>query len=127
MKEEAEIIQSQLDALLAQPCIPFPAARDPLEAPSSHGVYIIRESDVVLHVGRTLRGRNGLRGRLEAHIHGSSSFARAYLEHDGNRLRRNCAYQYFELGDGRQRALLEALAVGTLCPKHIGLGKSKEA
>jgi hypothetical protein len=87
-------------------------------------VYIIRKEETVLHVGRTLRGRDGIHQRLKNHLHGSSSFTNEYLKGNGAILREDaCTYQYLELEDPRKRALLEALAVGTLCPKHIGLGE----
>jgi excinuclease UvrABC nuclease subunit len=98
--------------------------RQPLDAPSKPGVYIIRQGETVLHVGRTLHGRGGLHQRLENHLHGSSSFTKEYLKGKGAILREGgYTYQYLELEDSRKRALLEAYAIGTLCPKHIGLGE----
>jgi hypothetical protein len=58
------------------------------------------------------------------HLQGSSSFTNDYLKGKGAPLREEgYTYQYLELEDPRKRALLEAYAIGTLCPKHIGLGK----
>ena len=93
-------------------------------APPEPGVYVIRKSDAVLHVGRTLRGKNGLYQRLKNHLHGSSSFTHEYLKgkevvlRDGKH-----TYQFLVVKNTRTRALLEAYAIGVLCPKHIGLGE----
>jgi len=112
------------DKLCAQPKLSFPTFRQPLDAPSKLGVYIIRNEEVVLHIGRTLRGRNGIHQRLKNHLHGSSSFTNEYLKGKGATLREDgYTYQYLALEDPRKRALLEAYAVGTLCPKHVGLGE----
>ena len=84
----------------------------------------IREEEVVLHVGRTQRGKNGLRQRINNHLHGASSFHIEYLKPKRINLRSaQYTYQYLELADARKRALLESYAVGTLCPKHIGTGE----
>ncbi len=87
-------------------------------------MYIIRKGETVLHVGRTLRGQDGLHQRLKNHLHGSSSFTREYLKGKGATLRESgYVYQFLELEDSRKRALLEAYAIGTLCPEHLGLGQ----
>jgi excinuclease UvrABC nuclease subunit len=124
MNRERQEVKSLFDKLCAQPKRSFPQYRQPLDAPSKPGVYIIRKEESVLHVGRTLRGRDGIHQRLKNHLHGSSSFTNEYLKGKGATLRKDCyTYQYLELEDPRKRALLEAYAVGTLCPKHIGLGE----
>jgi hypothetical protein len=43
--------------------------------------------DKVLHVGRTPRGKKGLRQRLNNHLHAGSSFTLKYLDGHGARLR----------------------------------------
>jgi hypothetical protein len=102
----------------------FPKPRRSLDATSKHGVYIIRKDKTVLHVGRTLRREDGLDGRFNDHLHGSSSFTDKYLKGKGSILRENgYTYQYLEVEDPRKRALLEAYAIGILCPEHIGLGE----
>ena len=102
---------------------PFPEARQALLVPNTQGVYLIRHpSGRVWHVGRTLRGRNGLHQRLTDHLRGTSSFSHACLGRDGSRLRRGFAFQYLEVASPRRRALLEFAATGWHCPKHIGLG-----
>jgi len=124
MNTESQEIKILFDKLCAQPKRSFPQYRKPLDAPSNPGVYIIRKGETVLHIGRTMRGRNGIRQRLMNHLHDLSSFTDKYLKGNGAILRQEGhTYQYLELEDARKRALLEAYAVGTLCPKHIGLGE----
>jgi hypothetical protein len=124
MNSESQEVRMLYDELCAQPKRPFPQYRQPLDAPSKLGVYIIRKEEPVLHVGRTQRGRDGIHQRLKNHLHGSSSFTNDYLKGKGATLREEgYTYQYLKLEDPRKRALLEAYAVGTLCPKHIGLGE----
>ena len=124
MNSESQQVRVLFDELCAQLKRSFPQYRQPLDAPSKPGVYIIRKAETVLHVGRTLRGRDGIHQRLKNHLHGSSSFTNVYLKGKGAALREDgYTYQYLELEDRRKRALLEAYAVGTLCPKHIGLGE----
>ncbi len=121
--EECRQIEQLFEELCRQPRRLFPQQRQPLHASSKEGVYIIRKEESVLHVGRTRGRQNGLFGRLNDHLHGASSFTREYLHGDGAILRDGKhTYQYLELADPRKRTLLEALATGTLCPEHIGLG-----
>lgn len=124
MNGESQEIEELFKKLCAQPKRLFPQKRHPLDVPSEHGVYIIRKEDAVLHIGRTLRGKDGLHQRLENHLHESSSFAVKYLKGKGATLRDGRhTYQFLELEDSRKRALLEAYAIGTLCPEHLGLGE----
>ena len=109
--------------LCKQPMLQFPQEREELEAPSEPAVYVIRKGQIVLHVGRTLRGKDGLHQRLKNHLHGSSSFTDKYLKGNGAALRKGHTYQFLVVKDARLRALVEAYATGTLCPKHIGLGE----
>jgi hypothetical protein len=93
--------------------------------PDKHGVYIIYSPrGVVLHVGRTLRGKRGLRQRLNNHLHGASSFTIQHLEGNGVQLRGSHRFSFLEIADPRTRALVEAFAVGSLCPKHLGVGEN---
>ena len=125
MGERQEIIML-FESLLQQPKHIFPKLQHSLDVSVKHGVYIISRDEDVLHVGRTIRAKGGLQQRLKNHLQGKSSFARAYLSGDGNQLRRKgFAYQYLEVPDPRKRTLLEALAIGKLCPKHIGVGAGK--
>ena len=123
-KKESLQIEELFEELCNQPRELFPEKRQQLIAPAEQGVYIIRKEETVLHVGKTLRGKNGLSQRLKNHVSGSSTFAEEYLKGHGSILRDGKhTYQYLELADPRKRALLEAFATGTLCPEHIGLGE----
>ena len=101
----------------------FPQSREQLEAPLKSGVYVIRKSKNVLHVGRTSRAKYGIYQRLKNHLYGASSFTDKYLKGNGEALRKGHTYQYLVVKDARLRALIEAYAIGMLCPKHIGLGE----
>ncbi|WP_155809323.1 hypothetical protein [Bradyrhizobium sp. URHA0013] len=105
----------------------FPKVGMRLEAPNEQGVYVIYSpSGKVLHVGRTYRGTNGLRQRLANHLHAASSFTEQYLKGHGARLRSGYKFAFLAVPQPRQRALLEALAIGLLCPAHLGLGEKKQ-
>lgn len=84
-----------------------------------HGVYIILKGSRVLHVGRTIRNRNGLRGRLTSHLRNRSSFARSWVVPRRISIRSQCSVKYIEVKSDRQRALFEAYTTGMLCPEHI--------
>lgn len=73
-------------------------------------------------MGRTTRAQNGLRQRLFGHLNGRSSFTRVFFARDGSQLRAGYRYKVLVVSDPRIRALLEAYAVGRLCPQHLGLG-----
>jgi hypothetical protein len=121
---ESTLIQRLYRRLLKATRTPFPSARKPIDAPSRHGVYLVfNPNGEVAHVGRTVRGGEGLRRRLANHLHGKSSFAREFLA-SPSELRDGYEFAYLEVSDDRQRALLEAYAVGRLCPLHLGLGES---
>jgi hypothetical protein len=124
MNNESQEVKKLFGKLYRQTPYHFPQRRGKLEAPSRHGVYIILRKKTVLHVGRTLRGKKGLFQRLKNHLNGSSSFTKKHLKKKGSKLRKNeYRYQYLELEKPRKRAILEAYAIGMLCPKHIGLGE----
>lgn len=113
----------KLDQLLKSPLARFPAAGERLDAPDRHGVYVIYDpKGRVAHVGRTVRGKRGLRQRLNNHLHGASSFTEKALNGKGSVLRNGYKYRCIEIEDSRARALLEALAIGLLCPEHLGDG-----
>jgi len=130
---EVSRIKYLFDRLIMAKRIPFPMERKSLEAPDdAHGVYIIRSPrGKVLHVGRTVRGKKCLRQRLYNHLYAGSSFTNKYLDGNGGKLRGKYTYAYLVVPDisnsdigNRRRALLEALAVGSLCPAHMGLGRN---
>jgi hypothetical protein len=124
VNSERKKVKGLFDKLRKQPKWSFPKRRQPIDATSKQGVYIIRKGEKVLHVGRTLRGKGGLKQRLKNHLHGASSFTIKHFKGKGSILRRDgYTYQYLEVKSARERALLESYAIGTLCPKHIGLGK----
>jgi hypothetical protein len=117
---EKQKVADLFQQLCSQPRLPFPKRRGSLIAPSKQGVYVIRNHDIVLHVGRTIR----LHQRLKNHLHGSSSFTNMHLKRNGSVLRNeDYTYQYLVLEDPRERALLEAYAIGAHCPAHIGTGE----
>ena len=101
----------------------FPQARMPLEAPKTQGVYVIRNSSgMVVHVGRTVRGRSGLAQRLRNHLQGQSSFVQKSLAGKASLLRQGYTYQFLEVHHDRTRALLKFIATAWHCPQHLGLG-----
>jgi hypothetical protein len=69
------------------------------------------------------RAKKGIRQRLGNHLQTQSSFTAKYppLKGRGTNLRQRYSYKFLEVGDQRQLMLLEAYAVGCLCPEHIGL------
>jgi hypothetical protein len=124
MSSESKKIHALYKKLVHAERTAFPKAGEPLVAPGGHGVYAIYgPRGTVLHVGRTIRGKNGLRQRLANHLHASSSFTNEYLRGKGSKLRGTHRYALIEVSNSRARALLEALAIGCLCPKHIGVGE----
>jgi len=125
MSSESQAIKILLRRLIRAEAVAFPRPGEALSAPSAQGVYIIYSpTGRVLHVGRTTRAKNGLRQRLGNHLQGRSSFVIAHFAGDGSKLRRRYSYSCLEVACSRQRALLEAYAVGSLCPAHIGLGEA---
>lgn len=126
MQEQSE--RNHIDSLLrkldSQPLQVFPVPRGKLEAPSTQGVYLIRSAaGEVLHVGRTVSGKDGLAQRLRNHLYGKSSFVRCYLNGDAGKLRKGLTFQCIEVTGDRERALLEHWAVAWYCPAHLGLGR----
>jgi hypothetical protein len=123
---ERQRIRKLLSRLNRQPRRLFPPERHRLDAPKTHGVYVIRNRNGrVLHVGRTLRGREGLFQRLRDHLASQSSFVNSYLAGNGRKLRSGYTYQYLEVRSDRARALLEHCATAWHCPRHLGLGASR--
>jgi hypothetical protein len=103
----------------------FPPSRKSIDAPDLKGVYITYDPDgKVLHVGSTPRARKGIRQRLCDHLASQSSFTQKWFKgrRKGARLREGYGFGYLPVAEPRHRALLEALAIGRLCPAHIGHG-----
>jgi len=128
LKQEAETQQTKADfeKLCAQSPIIFPSSGKKLiQVPDKHGVYVISDRvGRVLHVGRTYRGKAGLKQRIKNHLNGQSSFVHTYIKGNKRQLRRGYTFKFLEVGHARRRALLEHYATGMLSPAHLGLGKS---
>ena len=123
MKGEPKAIKAKLRRLLVSRMWRFPSAGERLAAPDQQGVYIIYDpKGRVSHVGRTIRGKRGLYQRLNNHLHGRSSFVIKALNGRGARLRGGFKFRYITIENSRLRALVEAFAVGQLCPDHLGDG-----
>jgi len=121
MGTEHRAVKSHFAKLLGKNEAVFPMPRKTLEASVKHGVYIILGlNGSVLHVGRTVRAKGGISQRLKNHLYGKSSFTKKHLRGNGAKLRGRCKYKYLEVPNPRLRALLEAYAIGKLCPKHLG-------
>lgn len=98
-----------------------------IEVSIKQGVYIVyNNTKMPLHVGKTNRGKNGLDQRLLNHVRNQSSFSKLYMQPYKVSLRDWGEFQYIEIEDARERALLEALTAGLLCPLHIGTGVKKQ-
>ena len=68
MSRESERIRDLYRQLRRAKLLAFSKSREALDVPDKHGVYIIfSPSRVVLHVGRKIRGKRGLRQRLSNH------------------------------------------------------------
>ncbi len=104
----------------------FPEPHQRLIAPDQRGVYIIYSPrGKVLHVGRTPRARGGIAQRLRNHLYTTSSFSKRFLKGKGHLLRGKYKFRCLIVDSSRKRALLEAYAIGRLCPAHLGLGNHK--
>ena len=122
IQKEKHKINDLLKKLLAQKLYKFPRPSE-LDVPDEHGVYIIYNPDKkVDHVGRSISGRRGLNQRIKNHLHGLSSYTIKHLNGNASKLREGYKFRYFLISDDRERALVEALAIGKLCPEHLGLG-----
>ncbi len=129
MKQDPKTIHQLFQELIRSESHSFPPYRQRLKAPTDHGAYIIYDpKGRVVHVGRSVKGKNGLHQRLTDHLHTNSSFTINYpeLEGDGSKLRDGYKFKYLVIHDDRKRALVEALATGTLCPLHLGLGNTNQ-
>src|SRR5438477_475587 len=105
MASEPLSIRKLYRKLLRSRPVKFPSAGEELPAPDRHGVYIIyAPRGAVLHVGRTSRGKKGLRQRLNSHLHGNSSFTIQFLRGRGSKLRAKHKFAFVEITDARTRA-----------------------
>jgi excinuclease UvrABC nuclease subunit len=116
---EAAAIHSMLVELMRAPTHSFPEPRCSINAPKKAGIYVIHDPrGTVLHVGRGC----DIGQRLRDHLFNRSAFTTRYLSGNGSILRKGHFFRCLVVSDARKRALLEALAIGKLCPKHIGHG-----
>ena len=124
---ELQNLERLFEDLLAAPRHAFPAPHGHLDAPATKGVYVIYDSQGnPAHVGMTPSGAGGLKQRLTNHLTGKSSFKRIHLDGKAETLRQGYQFQCLPVSDYRTRALLEAYAIGHLCPAHIGRGGKGE-
>jgi excinuclease UvrABC nuclease subunit len=125
MKGEPKAVKTKLSRLAKSSIRRFPIAGKKLAAPDRQGVYVIYDpKGRVAHVGRTVRGKRGLYQRLNNHLHGRSSFVIKALNGKGAKLRNGFKFRFIAIEESRLRALLEAFAIGQLCPDHLGDGGS---
>lgn len=123
--KEAEEIMKLYNELIHSEKFNFPV-KGLINVSDKQGVYIIfSPCGDVLHVGTTKRGKAGLNQRLYDHTGRHSSFRNHYLYPNNLSLRNGFKFSYIEIENGRQRALLEALTAGLLCPAHLGTGEKK--
>jgi len=122
MTREQKRVKALYAKLIGSTLQTFPEYRGKLNAPAGKGVYVIYDPrGKVAHVGSTPRAIGGIAQRLRNHMAGASSFTRAEFNRDGSRLRGKYKFQCIEVSAKRCRALLEAYAIGSLCPTHIGI------
>lgn len=127
MANEAGKIEKLFSKLCNAELRTFPPFRGRLDAPAEQGVYIIYSPrGKVVHVGTTPRAKGGIAQRLRNHIYGLSSFTYVFLNGDGSQLREAYQFRCLAVPNPRHRALLEAYAIGHLCPAHLGVGSQKE-
>jgi hypothetical protein len=123
---ESRIVLELYRRLLKEPIRPILDRNFSCLVTSEPGVYVIRNSEgEPVHVGTRPRGELGLRQRLGDHLSGTSSFARKFLNRLKHKLWNGYSFQCLAVADARQRALLEALAIGRLCPLHLGTGEKR--
>lgn len=115
--KEARLVGVLFDKLIAQGQKPFPASRKKLDAPEEPGVYVIYDPDGnVDHVGES----SSIAERLRGHMGSSSSYVLKSLDGIGSQLRTGYKFRCLPVPEPRKRMLLQALAIGMLCPRHIG-------
>lgn len=122
---ESKIVENLLKKLIKSRLHEFPKKgyTEVVGVPQEQGVYIIYNNQgAVAHVGRTQRGKKGLRQRLGNHLKGQSSFVKNFFDGKSSQLHGRYKFKYLVIKNSRERALVEALAIGKLCPKYLGLG-----
>lgn len=125
--KEPERIKKLFDILIASEHHLFPE-NGKVNISDKHGVYIIYcPKNEILHVGTTKTAKGGLNQRLLNHVRNQSSFSVGYMQPNAINLRKGYKFKFLVVEDARQRALLEALAAGLLCPNHFGTGEKKKS
>lgn len=110
-------ITSLFRELKKQPIKKFPALHRKVDAPEKPGVYVIyNPKGRVEHVGES----GSIAGRLRGHLHSNSSYVNRSLKRAGGRLRKGYSFRYLTIAKSRHRMLLQAMAIGQFCPRHIG-------
>ena len=90
---QAITIKQLLQKLINSGKESFPSKGHTLNTPTDPGVYIIYDpKGRVAHVGRSVRGKNGLEQRLNNHLQANSSFTNNYLGGDSSKLRNGYKY-----------------------------------
>ena len=122
---EPQEIMKLYTALAASVSIQIPV-KGRIDVSNEHGVYIISNTEnIVLHVGKTDRGVEGINQRLNNHLGNQSSFSKKYLKPNNFDLRKGFQFKYILVSNPRTRTLVEKLATGLLCPAHVGTGGKK--
>ncbi|MBX2983985.1 MAG: hypothetical protein KF843_15015 [Flavobacteriales bacterium] len=124
-KSEADKISDLYKKLVKSTEYTFPI-KGKINVSDEHGVYIIYSPKAsVLHVGNTPSGKKGLNQRLYNHISKTGIFYQKYLKPKKISLRGDHKFKFLVVPSPRERALLEALTAGLLCPAHFGTGAKK--
>lgn len=124
MSEADEIMSLHKELIKSEKFI-FPV-KGKVNVSKNHGVYIIYDpNDIVLHVGMTPYGKDGLDQRLYNHISKTGVFYRNFLQPRGIEMRGKYFFRFIVVENAKTRALLEALTAGLLCPEHFGTGEKK--
>jgi hypothetical protein len=114
---ELNQIMALLRKLKKRPIKTFPVLHQKIDAPQKPGVYIIYSPrGRVEHVGES----RSIAGRLRGHMGNSSSYVNKSLRRRGAQLRGAYRYRYLTVVSPRRRMLLQAMAIGQLCPRHLG-------
>jgi excinuclease UvrABC nuclease subunit len=119
--EESKKVKKLVKKLEKAEILAFPE-EGKIELPEVEGVYaIVNKKDEVIHVGKTEGGLGGLFARLNGHLYGKSALRKAYLAPNEINLRNKCGVKWVEVKTERLRYLVEARAIGKLCPAYLPL------
>lgn len=125
--EEGKKIKKLYKKLCQAEGVPVPK-EGRIELPETEGVYLLlNKKDEVLLVGKTEGGKGGLRSRINTQLFGSSPFRKMYLLPSGIDIRKKHFVHWLTIESERDRILVEAYAMGKLCPAFIGMKPAEEA